>query len=1159
MTPSRQLRTLLIASLVCTNILVIAFCSYFLHQNRLHHEQQAESLTQNIALALDQNISSSVEKIDLALQTVADELERQLTTGKFDEAGINAFLARHEQRLPEVEAFRVANADGLVILGKGVIKSDPVSWADRDYFTYHRDHTERTIHVAEPRMGRVAKQYIVGFSRRYNHPDGRFAGVISAPISLSHFTQLLSRFDLGAHGVIALRDANLRVITRLPAIPDQPAGQVGNTVVSPELRQQVDAGLPSATYYTPASADGYQRLVTYRRLSKASMIVIAGTAKEDYLAGWMSEVYQTSAGALGFLLLSILSGGFLSQQLLKAESRERILSRSIENRQRQHESLRRLNEIAALSHLPLAEQLEQALAVGAKLLELQYGIVSQVSGDVYRIVSQVSPPDTLQNGQEFSLGVTYCSITLGKADVVAISNMSQSPHAGHPCYSIFKLEAYIGAPITVDGAIFGTVNFSSPNTYSREFDETDREFIALLARWIGSTIERDRTQQNLAASERQLQTIIETEPECVKILAPDGSLRQMNRAGLAMIEAESLDQVIGRNIAGIIAPTDREAFRDLNTRVCSGEAGSLTFEIIGLKGGHRWLETHAVPMRDNDGKITGVLGLTRDITERKQAEAELEQHRRHLEELVQQRTTALLETEARASHIIQASADGLYGIDADGLITFINPAACEMLGYSAEQVIGRSCHTLFHHSKPDGTPYPSSECPSHNALRFGHTVRIDNEVYWHADGHAVPVMYSTHPMVKVGKTIGAVTSFVDMSEQRAAALARERALLAAESLARVRSEFLANMSHEIRTPLNGVLGFADIGYRNAQDSEKARNAFAKIQLSGKRLLGVINDVLDFSKIEAGKLSIEQTEVAIAEVVEHAVDLVRDRAATKRLELRVELAPDLPEHCLSDPLRMGQVLLNVLSNAIKFTEQGRVTVSVSCRADQLLFQVADSGIGMSEVQLADLFNPFQQADASATRKFGGTGLGLAISKRIIELMHGDIRVQSQPGAGTTVDFSFPYIPYDTSATKHSAGPASAVAAADKPLAGVSFLIAEDEEINQSVLEENLIEDGARVTMVSNGRQAVERIARDGPAAYDIVLMDIQMPEMDGYEATRRIQALAPDLPIIAQTAHAFSEEREKCMAAGMIGHLAKPIDPAELLQLVRQHVPAQPGS
>jgi PAS domain S-box-containing protein len=737
--------------------------------------------------------------------------------------------------------------------------------------------------------------------------------------------------------------------------------------------------------------------------------------------------------------------------------------------------------------------------------------------------------------------------------------MAESPYARHPCYNLFKLETYIGTPILVDGQVFGTVNFSSPKPYHREFDDTDTEFIALLARWVGSAIERERTQQELAASERHLQTIIDTEPECVKILSPEGKLLQMNRAGLAMIEADSFEQVSGRNIAGIVSAHDREAFNALNDTVYHGESGSLEFEIIGLKGTHRWLETHAVPMRDNDGKITGLLGITRDITARRQADAELELHRRHLEELVQQRTTTLLETEARASHIIQSSADGLYGIDEHGLITFINPAACATLGYKAEDVIGRNCHALFHHSRPDGSPYPDGECPSFQSLQFGRTVRVDNEVYWHADGHPVPVMYSTHPMVQNGRTIGAVTSFVDMSEQRAAAAAREKALLAAENLARIRSEFLANMSHEIRTPLNGVLGFAEIGYRHYQNSEKARDAFAKIKASGTRLLGVINDVLDFSKIEAGKLRIEQTTVSIAELIDHAVELVRDRAEAKHLALSIQLAPDMPNRCLGDPLRMNQILLNLLSNAIKFTERGSVALAVSLQEQRLVFTIADSCIGMSEDELAMLFPPFQQADASATRRFGGTGLGLAISKRIAELMHGDIRVASQRGVGTTVTVSLPYVPE----IQQPAAPAGSddiePGTRARPLAGVSILVAEDEVINQAVLEANLLEDGARVVIVGNGREAVERVARDGHTAYDIVLMDIQMPEMDGYEATRQIKAMAPDLPIIAQTAHAFNEEREKCLAAGMVGHLAKPINAEALVQLVRHHVPARPAS
>jgi len=1150
MRPPQNLRKLLLSSLVLTNLLVVLLCIFSLQQSREQYEQRAESLTQNIASALDQDVSGSITRIDLALRTVADELERQLAGKKIDEAGMTAFLTRHEQRLPEVEAFRVSDADGLVILGKGLVKEKKINWADRDYFIYHRDHSDSTLHIAEPRMGRVAQQYIIGFSRRYNSPDGSFAGVISAPIALSHFAKIISRFDLGPHGTIILRDDKLGLISRFPAIPDQPAGQVGNRSVSAELRQLVESGIATASYHTRNGPDRQDRQLTYRHLAKAPMIVLAGAASEDYLAAWRTELYQTSAMALAFMLLSALSGYFMLRQLSLTQLREEMLNHSVEHGLRQQESLRRLNEIAALSHLPHDKQLQQALAVGSKLLELEFGIISQVSGDIYRVISQVSPDNALHDGQEFPFGNTYCNITLQSENVVSIACMGSSSHARHPCYAAFRLEAYIGAPLLVNGKVHGTVNFSSPTPYHREFDDTDREFMALLARWVGSAIEREQAQQQLASNERQLQTIIDTEPECVKLLTPDGRLLQMNRAGLGMIEANSAEQVLGCDILTVIAPADRAAFRALNDGVMQGKAGSLEFEIIGLKGGHRQMETHAVPMRDNEGRITSILAVTRDITERKRSEAELELHRRHLEELVQQRTTALMETEARATHILQSSADGLYGVDAKGLITFINPAACEMLGYTAEQVIGQPGHALFHHSKPDGSPYPLEECPSHNALCRGIKMRADNEVYWHADGHAVPVMYAIHPMLADGRTIGAVISFVDMSEQRAAAQAREQALMAAENLARIRSEFLANMSHEIRTPLNGVLGFADIGFRNCENPAKARDAFAKIQLSGKRLLGVINDVLDFSKIEAGKLNIEQTRVHLGEVIEHTLDLLRDRAEAKGIELHTELAADLPQTCLSDPLRLGQVLLNVLSNAIKFTAHGHVSLSASVRGDQLAFRISDTGIGMTAAQLGELFNPFQQADASSTRKFGGTGLGLAISKRILELMQGNIEVRSQPDIGTTVDILLPYISAPAEAEKETSPARPAIAA--KPLQGLSFLVAEDEPINQTILEANLIEDGATVVVVSNGREAVERIARDGGAAYDYVLMDIQMPEMDGYEASRLIRELAPDLPIIAQTAHAFSEERDKCLAAGMIGHLAKPVDLEELLKMLRQH-------
>jgi PAS domain S-box-containing protein len=398
-----------------------------------------------------------------------------------------------------------------------------------------------------------------------------------------------------------------------------------------------------------------------------------------------------------------------------------------------------------------------------------------------------------------------------------------------------------------------------------------------------------------------------------------------------------------------------------------------------------------------------------DSRARTVAEAALKESRDGLEALVRQRTDELLATEARASQVLNASADGMFGLDLDGRITFMNPAGCAILGYRAEEVVGQLAHPLFHHSRRDGTFYPSLECPSLQALLNGKRTRVDDEVYWRADGLPVPVMYAVHPIIVDGLITGGVTSFVDITVQRAAAEAREQALISAENLARMRSEFLSNMSHEIRTPLNGVLGFADIGYRHYQNHEKARNAFAKIRDSGVRLLGVVNEILDFSKIEAGKLHIEHVETSLHQVITQSVELVHAQANGKQIVLVSELVPGLPEACISDPLRLGQILLNLLSNAVKFTDEGQVTLLAERVGDSLVFSVSDTGIGMTEEQVAQLFIPFHQVDGSISRRFGGTGLGLTICKRLVELMGGGIRVESAAGVGSKFIFQVPFVP------------------------------------------------------------------------------------------------------------------------------------------------------
>jgi signal transduction histidine kinase len=376
------------------------------------------------------------------------------------------------------------------------------------------------------------------------------------------------------------------------------------------------------------------------------------------------------------------------------------------------------------------------------------------------------------------------------------------------------------------------------------------------------------------------------------------------------------------------------------------------------------------------------------------------------------------------------------------------------------------------------------------------------------------------------------------------------ALERAEYLARVKSSFLANMSHEIRTPLNGVLGLAQIGFRDSAGQERLRSHFSRILDSGKLLNHIINDILDFSKIEAGKLKIDQIPTDLHDVIRQLVDMFQGQVSAKSLKLLVRGSTDVPPSIISDPLRLEQILLNLLSNAIKFTERGHIKLTLGRRGDTLEFQVEDTGIGMDEAQLARIFDPFEQARADTSRKFGGTGLGLTITHRLVELMGGEMAVASTPGQGSTFTVRLPLVaaPEQAEQTATSAPPAGALR-----LAGLTILAAEDNEINQIVLADMLETEGARVVMAANGREAVERFTQDGRAAYNLALLDISMPEMDGHEAARQILALSPDMPIIGQTAYAMAEEKAACLASGMVDHIAKPFELEDLVRVVLKHL------
>ena len=685
-----------------------------------------------------------------------------------------------------------------------------------------------------------------------------------------------------------------------------------------------------------------------------------------------------------------------------------------------------------------------------------------------------------------------------------------------------------------------------------EFDQTEKAVRAI------GTIQ-DITERKLAElaqleASSLLMTVIDSIP--MRVFWKDTQLNYLGcntsfarDAGMA-----SPSDMVGKNDFQMGWVQQAELYRADDQELMDSNVAKLAFEEPQTtpEGGRMWLRTSKIPLRHTDGSVFGILGIYEDITQRKQAE-----------ELLR-----------KLSQVAEQSPESVVITDLNGKIEYVNAAFLGNTGYSRTEVIGQNPNVLKSKLTPSQTYKEMWTALRKGQSWSGELVNVRKDSTTFTDWVLISPLRND---------MGEVTHYVavqeDITEKKRLAfeldeyrqglevLVTQRteelnvARRQAEEANRAKSAFLANMSHEIRTPLGAISGMARLVRKEAL-SDAQLDRMKKLESAARHLSATINDILDLSKIEAGQLELEEGPVVVQTLVDDIANMLREAVSDKGLTLLVQSGP-MPAGLLGDSTRLGQALLNYASNAVKFTERG--TVTIVCNAEEetagealLRFEVRDSGVGLAPEKLHKLFSPFVQADSSTTRKYGGTGLGLAITKRLVEAMGGSAGAQSELGKGSTFWFTARLkkgaVIESANADELQQDAASLLLAS---CAGRQILLAEDDGFNQEIGSLLLQEVGLLVDIADDGEVAIRMAAQK---SYDLILMDMQMPKVDGLQATRSIRAsgTGQSVPIVAMTANAFAEDRTRCLEAGMNDFVTKPIDPGLLYQVLYRQLTKSDG-
>jgi len=662
-----------------------------------------------------------------------------------------------------------------------------------------------------------------------------------------------------------------------------------------------------------------------------------------------------------------------------------------------------------------------------------------------------------------------------------------------------------------------------------------------------------RRESDLRESNEFSRAILESSPDCVKVLNEEGDLMSMNAKGMCLMEIDDLEPF--RNQAWWsywpeqAQGTVRKSLKDARE---NGE-GRFEAECPTVKGTPKWWDVIVTPVRRNSGEVKQFVAVSRDVTTRRLHKQELEEREKRL-------------------HRVIDNMNSFVGIvDLDGVLQEVNQTAIDAASVAREDVIGRPFCEAFWWSHDDQVAEQVKSSVQAairgETSRFDIAYRIAGDSSRMVDVSFVPVRDESG-RDESGPPLYVVASGFDVTDRYEFERSLKDATDAAEQANRAKSQFLANMSHEIRTPMTSILGYADL-ISQKQIDEDTRSHVATIRRNGAFLLGLINDILDLSKIEADHMEVFDESVNLIHLIEDVLSIMQVRAAEKDLEIRVDYCGKIPREIQADSKRLRQILVNLVGNAVKFTEAGHVRVAVraeqSDRRTRVHFDVVDTGIGISDERMKKLFQPFSQGDPSIMRTYGGTGLGLVISQRLVAMLGGEITARSRVNEGSCfsfcidagqVDCTSPTTALDQESIRsivpQPPQSESALSESDDGLLPPSLdcqvLVADDRRDIRYLLKRILAGAGASVDEVEDGQQAVDHIAQtlSSESCPQVVILDMQMPNLDGFEATQELRTLGYTGLIIALTADAMDGDRQRCLDCGCDDYMSKPIDSAKLI-------------